>query len=51
MSNETRVNLGHATAYADAVANGYTGTREQFGLDQADFASNAAAVEAAKRDA
>ena len=47
-SNEVRVNLGHATAYADAVANGYTGTREQFGRDQANFAKNAQAAESAK---
>ena len=47
-SNEVRVNLGHATAYADAVANGYTGTREQFGRDQANFANNAQAAESAK---
>ena len=38
--------LGNVTAYADAVAAGYTGTREQFGADQANFAVNAQEVAA-----
>lgn len=41
-----KLNLGAVTAYADAVAAGYKGTREEFGRDQADFAANAAAVAA-----
>lgn len=45
----TPKDLGPVTAYADAVAHGYKGTREQFGADQAAFAGNAAAAaEAAK---
>jgi hypothetical protein len=40
----SKVNLGPVSAYADAVKQGYTGTREQFGKDQADFAKNAAQV-------
>lgn len=42
--------IGPVTAYADAVAAGYTGTREEFGRQQADFAKNAASVEQAKTD-
>lgn len=45
------------SAYAEAVAQGYTGTREEFGREQAEFAANAAkvasdrnAVEQAKSD-
>lgn len=47
--------LGCVTAYADAVAQGYTGTREEFGQVLANFADSATqvaadrtAVEAAK---
>lgn len=40
----SKIDLGAVTAYADAVAQGYTGTREQFGKDQAEFAKNAAQV-------
>lgn len=50
MANIT-TNLGAVTAYADAVKHGYTGTREQFGEDQAQFAENAAAVAAAVENA
>jgi hypothetical protein len=32
--------LGCVTAYADAVAQGYTGTREEFGQVLANFAGN-----------
>lgn len=35
------VNLGNVTAYADAVAAGYTGTREQFAQDLANAATYA----------
>lgn len=42
--------IGPVTAYADAVAAGYTGTREEFGRQQADFAKNAASVEQAKAE-
>lgn len=48
--------LGGVTAYADAVAQGYTGTREEFGQVLANFADSATqvaadrtAVEAAKK--
>ena len=40
-------NAGVVTAYGSAVQGGYTGTYEQFCLDQAGFAENAALVEAA----
>lgn len=36
------INLGRVTAYADAVAAGYTGTREQFAHDLANAANYAA---------
>lgn len=42
--------IGPVTAYADAVAAGYTGTREEFGRQQAEFAKNAASVEQAKAE-
>lgn len=35
------INLGRVTAYADAVAAGYTGTREQFAVDLANAATYA----------
>lgn len=51
-----KTNLGAVTAYAEAVKQGYTGTREEFGKDQAAFAGNAqqvasdrAAVEAERK--
>lgn len=40
--------LGPVTAYADAVANGYTGTREQFGALLANAGDNLTQAEAAK---
>lgn len=40
--------IGPVTAYADAVKAGYTGTREEFASQQANFAQNAASVEASK---
>ena len=39
-----RTDLGCVTAYADAVAQGYTGTREEFGEVLANFADSAAQV-------
>lgn len=42
--------IGPVTAYADAVQAGYTGTREEFGRQQAEFAKNAAKVEQAKTE-
>ncbi len=39
------------SAYDEAKKNGYTGTREQFGEEQANFAKNAADVDAAKEEA
>ncbi len=39
-------NLGGVSAYSDAVKQGYKGTREQFGKDQANFAENANEVAA-----
>lgn len=51
-----KTNLGPATAYGEAVANGYQGTKEEFGQNMADFAGAAnqvaldrAAVEKAKK--
>lgn len=46
-----RYGLGGGDAYYDAVKyGGYTGTREQFGRDQAEFAQNATAVAEAKEE-
>ena len=42
--------IGPVTAYADAVQAGYTGTREEFARQQAEFAKNAAKVEQAKTE-
>lgn len=39
-----RTDLGCVTAYADAVAQGYTGTREEFGKVLANFADSATQV-------
>lgn len=36
-----KINLGRVTAYADAVAQGYTGTREEFAKDLANWTSTA----------
>ena len=44
MAEPITQNLGKLTAYADAVTAGYTGTREQFGAEQANFAANAQEV-------
>lgn len=40
----TKTKLGAVTAYADAVAQGFAGSREEFGKWQADAAKNAQAV-------
>ena len=40
----SKTRLGSLSAYKDAVAHGYTGSREDFGRDQANFAANAQAV-------
>lgn len=46
-----RYGLGGGDAYYDAVKyGGYTGTREQFGRDQAEFAENATAVAEAREE-
>lgn len=46
-----RYGLGGGDAYYDAVKyGGYTGTREQFGRDQAEFAQNATAVAEAREE-
>ena len=39
-----KTDLGRVTAYADAVAQGYTGTREEFGKVLANFADSATQV-------
>lgn len=45
-----RVMIGAVTAYADAVAAGYMGSREDFSRQQAEYAKNAASVEAARAE-
>lgn len=40
------INVGRVTSYADAVAGGYTGTREEWERDLANLGTTAAAVEA-----
>lgn len=42
--------LGAVTAYADAKAHGYTGTREEFGTLLANAGTNLAEANAAKAD-
>lgn len=42
--SEFKTNLGPVTAYADAVKQGYKGTREEFGQVMANFADTAAKV-------
>lgn len=42
--SEFKTNLGPVTAYADAVKQGYKGTREEFGRVMANFADTAAKV-------
>ena len=44
MANAINKKLGPVTAYASAVAGGYTGTYEEFCNDQANFAANATKV-------
>ena len=44
-----KTEIGAVTAYADAVKAGYTGTREEFARDQANFAQNASEVAEMKR--
>lgn len=44
-----KTEIGPVTAYADAVKAGYTGTREEFARDQAEFAQNASAVAGMKQ--
>lgn len=39
-----KTNLGTVTAYADAKAHGYTGTKEEFGEVLANFAESATQV-------
>lgn len=39
-----RIDIGAGTAYAEAVAGGYTGTREQFRTDMGNSATNASAA-------
>lgn len=51
MADTIKTNLGPVTAYADAKAHGYTGTREEFGVLLANAGLNLKAAEAAKTDA
>ena len=51
MSDTIKTNLGPVTAYADAKAHGYTGTREEFGVLLANAGLNLKAAETAKADA
>ena len=51
MADTIKTNLGPVTAYADAKAHGYTGTREEFGVLLANAGLNLKAAEAAKADA
>lgn len=51
MADTIKTNLGPVTAYADAKAHGYTGTREEFGQLLANAGLNLKAAEAAKADA
>ena len=44
MSEKTYIDLGQVTAYAYAKAHGYTGTEEEFAIEQAHFAQNAQQV-------
>lgn len=44
MSEKTYFDLGQVTAYAYAVEHGYTGTEEEFAIEQAQFAQNAQQV-------
>lgn len=51
MADTIKTNLGPVTAYADAKAHGYTGTREEFGQLLANAGLNLKAAETAKADA
>lgn len=51
MADTIKTNLGPVTAYADAKAHGYTGTREEFGVLLANAGLNLKAAEAAKEGA
>lgn len=51
MADTIKTNLGPVTAYADAKAHGYTGTREEFGQLLANAGLNLKAAEAAKEGA
>ena len=51
MADTIKTNLGPVTAYADAKAHGYTGTREEFGALLANAGLNLKAAETAKAGA
>ena len=51
MADTIKTNLGPVTAYADAKAHGYTGTREKFGQLLANAGLNLKAAETAKEGA
>ena len=51
MADTIKTNLGPVTAYADAKAHGYTGTREEFGQLLANAGLNLKAAETAKEGA
>ena len=51
MADTIKTNLGPVTAYADAKAHGYTGTREEFGVLLANSGLNLKAAETAKEGA
>ena len=51
MADTIKTNLGPVTAYADAKAHGYTGTREEFGVLLANAGLNLKAAETAKEGA
>lgn len=51
MADTIKTNLGPVTAYADAKAHGYTGTREEFGALLANAGLNLKAAETAKEGA
>lgn len=51
MADTIKTNLGPVTAYADAKAHGYTGTREEFGQLLANAGLNLKAAEMAKEGA
>lgn len=51
MADTIKTNLGPVTAYADAKAHGYTGTREEFGVLLANAGNNADAAAASAAEA